>query len=235
MIEKIIEKPVMATLVLIALAIAVIGLIVATDARYDTVEFLPVTYDTVVDVLTPILFVALLVERALEVFVSTGRKLKRVPLERRLQKAKQKVAQLKERIDVFQGQLDAPGASDLTDVQRQAILDRKDGVNKLLPTAQRKEREAQAKMEKYRGETGRVAYVFGSLFGLVIGLAGLRVLAPLVDINLANWAGFQTFVFHGVDVILTAALLAGGASGIHQIISVFSDYTAQTRRKAQAQ
>lgn len=234
MIAQIIEKPVIATLILVVLATVSISLIIGNGTQYDTLNFVPVTYEAVVDVLTPLLFVALLVERTLEVFISTGRKLKRTPLERRLLKDKGRITQLNERIAVFQGQLDAPGASDLTDAQRQAILDRKDAVNALLPAAQQKQREADAVMEKYKGETRRLAYVFGSLFGLIISLAGLRVLAPLVDFRLAGWGDTQLVVFHSIDVVLTAALLAGGAGGIHQIISVFGDYTAQTRRSAQA-
>jgi len=57
-------------------------------------------------------------------------------------------------------------------------------------------------------------------------------MAPIVDFNLADWGGFQNFVFRSLDVILTAGLLAGGASGVHQIIGVFADFTESTRRKA---
>lgn len=64
----------------------------------------------------------------------------------------------------------------------------------------------------------------------MVALASVRFMAPLVDFELAAWVPFQLFLFHSLDVLLTAALLAGGANGVHQIIAVFADFTAQTRK-----
>ena len=70
---KIIEQnPVRATGVLVVVAVVIVAFVIGSDAQYDTLNFLPTTYDAVVDILTPIFLVALLVERALEVFVGTG-------------------------------------------------------------------------------------------------------------------------------------------------------------------
>ncbi len=228
---KLIEQnPVIATGVLVAVAVVIVAFVIGGDAQYDTLNFLPTTFDAVVDVLTPIFLVALLVERALEVFVGTGRKIGRADMDSALQKATDKIAQLKERLDVLQAQLDAPGAKNLTPVEIAAIHARRENVAKIFPVAQRNERNAKADVEKYRSETGRITFFAGAFIGLIIGLAGIRVVAPLVDFELAQWTAFQLFLFHSLDVILTAGLLAGGASGIHQIVATFGDFTDKTRR-----
>lgn len=231
-----IKNPAGATFMLLLVAIAVIATVIRTQEKiYDTLNFVPVTYDAVVDLLTPVFLVALFVERALEVFVSTGRKLGRAEKDRALDRAKEKIAQLNARLKMFRDQLDAPGTANLTPAERTAVQDRIQNINGILPEDQRKLRNAQAHLDDYKDETARIAFVIGTLFGLVIALAGLRVVTPLVDFELANWGWFQLFLFHSLDVLLTAGLLAGGASGIHQIIMVFGDFTAQTRKKAQMQ
>lgn len=234
MIDTIRNNPVLATTVLAIGAIAVVAFVIGGDGMIETLNFVPVSYDSVVDLLTPILLVALLVERTVEVFVSTGRKLKRGEKERALMRAKAKLEQLEERLGLFQEQLKTPGASDVADADGTTLKDRINNVNKLLPGAQRDERTAQSELEDFRGQTQRVSFVVGTLFGLIVALAGIRVVSPLVDFQLANWSKLQEIVFHSLDVVFTAGLLAGGASGIHQVLSVFGDFTDQTRRKTQA-
>ena len=236
--EKILNHPAQVALALLVVAIALVAMIVIGQDddswRYDTVNFLPTTYDAVVDVLTPILFVALLVERLLEVFVSGARKEQRQPLEKRVLKTNEKIAQLNSRKDDLQAQLDAPGAKNLTPAQIQNIQDRITNIiQNILPEEQRKKRAADADMEKFKGQTRKIAYVVGVFMGLVVAIAGIRTLSGLVDHTLANWSRPQEFLFNSVDVAFTAALLAGGAAGIHQVISLFGDYTKQARKNVQ--
>ena len=234
MISKMIQRPAATAFVMLAVATAVIILTVIMGVKYDTLNFTPVTYEAVVDVLTPALFVALLIERLLEVFVSNARKEQRIPLEKTLQQAKETIQQLTKRSDAFQAQLDAPSASDLSEQQRDKILERKESIlTKDMPAAEVNVREAVTHLEKYKAETRKVAYVSGTAIGLIIALAGVRVLSPIVDFDLALWSNFQKTIFQIIDVALTGALLAGGAAGIHQIISVFGDYTKRTRQNIQ--
>ncbi len=224
------ENPVWATAILALLAIVAMGIWIRIDPEYDTLKFVPVTYDAVVNLLTPIFLVALFLERALEVFVSTGRKLAGADKDRALQRATDKIKQLKERVKLLQDQLDALGAASMTQAQHDEIRQRIGQIVNLLPDKERDQRNAQATWNKYKAETQRVVFFIGALFGLIIALAGVRVVAPLVDFQLANWGDFQNGMFHSLDVILTAGLLAGGSSGIHQIVKVFGDFTTQARR-----
>lgn len=228
------KNPAWFTAALIAIAVAIIAYIVQTDAQYDTLNFVPVTSDLVTDILTPILLIALLIERGLEVFVSTGRKIGRSDHEKSLKLATTLIAQLKERVSFFQSQLTMPSATELTPAERAAITSKIDDANQQMAEAQKDQRTVESQLDLYRSETARITFVAGAMIGLIVGLAGVRVVAPIVDFNLADWGSFQRIVFHSLDVVLTAGLLAGGANGIHQIISVFAEFTESSRRKAQS-
>jgi hypothetical protein len=233
MLQRMIANPIVAVLIMFGLAGAVVMWVVSNDSAYVSVQFVPDVNDAVIKVLMPILFVGLLVERSLEVFVSNARKHGRQPLERRLLKAREKLAQLASRSDVLQAQLDGPGAGDLTASQRDVILARLSSVADHVPEAQRELRDAEAEIEEFKGETRKIAYVVGTLIGLIIGLAGVRALSPLIQSQFPEAAWFQEFAFNSIDVAMTAALLAGGAAGVHQVISVFGDYTQKVRKGAQ--
>ena len=229
------QNPIKAICLLLAIAVVIVWIIFQyRDAPYEVLVFRSMTYEAFVDLLTPIFIIALFVERALEVFVATGRKIEQTEKEKAVQQSEAKIAQLNARMAAFQSQLDAPGAARLSPSEISAIQARRENIANLMPDAQRRERHARVAFEKHRSETRRITFVVGAAFGLVIALGGIRGVAPLIDLQAVSvWSGLQEVVFHSVDVILTAGLLAGGASGIHQIISTFGAYTTQTRRKAE--
>jgi hypothetical protein len=61
----------------------------------------------------------------------------------------------------------------------------------------------------------------------------------LTDVQLAQglWRddpagiGYQGFGFRLVDIVLTAGLLAGGAEGIHRVMTLFLDFVSTTRER----
>ena len=90
------------------------------------------------------------------------------------------------------------------------------------------------RLKTFRAHTERIAFLSSVTAGLVIALAGVRVLSPLVDVESVFPEGggvFPLTVFHSIDVILTAGLLGGGASGVHQIVKVFGDQMDSLRKK----
>jgi hypothetical protein len=228
------DNPVAYTSILIALALAVVGLIVWTGTKYDILKFVPASYDLIVDTLTPIFLIALLVERALQVFLATGREIGRADTDQRLNEARTLAAQIRERIALIQGQLNAPGAAHFTQADRDRIAQRLAAETADLENADRDVASLIAELDGFRAETARITFVVGASIGLVIALAGVRVLTPILDLTRIEWPSFQRFCFHGIDVVLTAGLIAGGANGIHQIIGVFSDFTESTRKKVKA-
>ena len=234
MMKFIEERPATATALLVLIAVVIVGIVIWKVGHLETLTFSGMTYDGVVDLLTPLFLIALFLERAIEVFVSTSRRLGRADMETRLDKATEKIKQLNDRLKQFQAQLDAPGASHLADDDLSAIHKRMQNVSDVVPSAQRAVRSAEAQLERYRARTRLVAFAAGVALGLVVAIAGIRVISPLVDVGTAQWPALQSFVFHCVDVVLTSGLLAGGASGIHQIVSVFGEYTDKVRKGVQA-
>ena len=79
-----------------------------------------------------------------------------------------------------------------------------------------------------RTETGRYVALGSLCAGIVISLAGVRVLAPLVSAPSVSLQQNWLFV---VDVLLTAGLLAGGSKLIHEVMAVVSKALTMTKGK----
>ena len=77
MLKFVEANPVWTTTILVVIAMVIVAWIVVNDATYAVIRFQPVTYDGIVNLMTPVVLVAIFMERALEVFVATGRKLGR--------------------------------------------------------------------------------------------------------------------------------------------------------------
>jgi hypothetical protein len=190
LIGKKLGVPVIILLVLLALA----GL---GAWRSDLVRFVPISGGDVVDLLTPLILIALFIERALEVFVTGWRSLDKDKLEKGVEVARQT-------------------SGDVA--------------------------TAEATLDEYRRQTQRIAFLSAAAAGAFIALCGVRVLEPLTDIQLAQelWRdnpggiGLQGFGFRLADIVLTAGLLAGGAEGIHRVMTLFLDFVSTTREKITA-
>lgn len=74
----------------------------------------------------------------------------------------------------------------------------------------------------YKARTRRVAFAAAVLLCLTISAMGVRALEQLVDPPvLGRFTDMQLRVFRTVDVVLTGTLLAGGADGLHKLVSLF--------------
>ncbi|MHB1865534.1 MAG: hypothetical protein ACYCPS_05270 [Candidatus Saccharimonadales bacterium] len=88
-------------------------------------------------------------------------------------------------------------------------------------------------LSSYKGQTQRFAFLTSLTVGLIASLAGVRALTPFLKpdaLNALNPA--QHALFIGFDVVLTAALLAGGADGLHSVISAFTSFFDSTAQRA---
>jgi uncharacterized metal-binding protein len=97
------------------------------------------------------------------------------------------------------------------------------------------------------GETTRYAFIVALMFGLVAAMVGMRALWPFLETNQHLITAFngrptaQKNTFIVFDVVLSAALMAGGANGVHSVMSAFTSFfdasaqTSQNKAKAQSQ
>ncbi len=80
----------------------------------------------------------------------------------------------------------------------------------------------------YKATTQRIAFLVGISGGILISIAGVRVLHPLVSWD-AEIAGNQNIMFDTVDIVLTGGLLGGGSDGIHRLFALITDFIEATR------
>jgi hypothetical protein len=93
--------------------------------------------------------------------------------------------------------------------------------------------EASDRLDEYRGDTQRYAFAVSLTLSILLSMAGVRALGPFADAANLKDAKItpeaQHMFFLCVDVALSAALLAGGADGIHSVanaVTSFFDATA---------
>jgi hypothetical protein len=92
---------------------------------------------------------------------------------------------------------------------------------------------AATELSSYRGQTERYAFVISFTISLVASLAGIRALSPFLKSDALTGLGAQQHaLFMGFDVLLTAALLAGGADGLHSVVTAFTSFFDATSQRA---
>jgi hypothetical protein len=104
----------------------------------------------------------------------------------------------------------------------------------------RSEGPARRALDYYRLETQRLAFLVSFSLALVTSLVGLRVVQPLIDpAALASMAKepayrLQLLWLSRLDILLTGLLIAGGADGIHKIVTTFTAFLDATRNRTAA-
>ena len=91
-------------------------------------------------------------------------------------------------------------------------------------------------LDDYRGETQQIAFAVPFSLGLLTSISGVHALGPFVIAAKCAGAGFashhQEVFFLCLDVALSAALLAGGADGIHSVVNAITSFFDATADKA---
>lgn len=104
--------------------------------------------------------------------------------------------------------------------------------------------EAKQEFEDFRATTRFQANTISVGLGFAVALSGVQALAVFLDPAAVGKDGIciadsicagsvQTKLFMTVDILLTAALLGGGADGIHKIINAFTSYSDATTARAE--
>ncbi len=91
----------------------------------------------------------------------------------------------------------------------------------------------------YVGETTWYAFIVAFMFGLVAAMVGVRALWPFIQASQDTVKAFavlnvgQRNTFIIFDVVLSAALMAGGANGVHSVMSAFTSFFDASAQKSQ--
>jgi hypothetical protein len=89
-------------------------------------------------------------------------------------------------------------------------------------------KQASDVLDDYRGDTQRYAFAVSLTLSVLVSIAGVRALGPFVDAVKLNdpkvTTEAQRLFFLAVDVALSAALLAGGADGVHSVVNAVTSF-----------
>ena len=88
------------------------------------------------------------------------------------------------------------------------------------------------KLEEYKAGTKRRALLVGLTLGLLVSLSGVRLLGPIFQFS--SISAFQEALFHFTDIIITAGLIAGGSSTIHELMALIDDFLKASRNRARS-
>lgn len=91
--------------------------------------------------------------------------------------------------------------------------------------------EAEEKLQKYKAGTQRRALLVGLTLGVMVSISGVRLLGPIFESSILA-EPFQQAVFRFTDIILTAGLIAGGSTTIHELMALVDDFLKTSRKRA---
>jgi hypothetical protein len=174
-------------------------------------------------------FVALLVERVTEVFVSIWRD----PAADLLEQQRDSYAE--------QQEVDRQAITDLNKELKDENpdQDRKDAIAKQkaayrnnFPSYIESIRKIDLQLVPYAAKTRRLASLVGIGIGVLASGVGFRVLQSLVDqASFDALPVAQKHFFCAVDVLLTGTLLAGGSIAVHQVFSLYDTFMESSRQR----
>jgi len=96
------------------------------------------------------------------------------------------------------------------------------------PDSASKLSDTECRLLDFKGRTRMIAFFISLALGMTISASGVRGLTQLMN------AQECCVVFKVLDVLLTGALLAGGADGLHRIVTVFTSYMDESAEKAKS-
>lgn len=93
-------------------------------------------------------------------------------------------------------------------------------------------RDCRLQISRFRHETRIYAVAASLILGILVSLAGVRALAAIVESGQAGQGLWHENLFNVLDVLITGALLSGGADAIHKGVSTFTTFMETTKTRA---
>ncbi|MCI0525859.1 MAG: hypothetical protein L0Y56_00195 [Nitrospira sp.] len=233
---------------LLILLVVLISLAILLPASLSPNLFIlkPFGLNEVAQLLTFLILIALFLERALEVFITTWRGPEEEKIDNEIQHHERKIIEIKDHIERQSKQpeisarveevvsTDPPKAKVETEVRQSSedvseLRNELDEEMTILSTYNLKRSE-------YKAKTRKIALWSALFIGLLISAVGIRSLETLVELRsfpdqkVILYNG-QVFVFRCLDTLLTGGLIAGGSDGIHKITQVFTAFLEHTSKQ----
>ena len=203
--------------------------ILATVFGFKEVHISSTSLDEIGTLFLTLILVALVIERAVEVYVSKRYDPQKIGLRRPLTRAEAKLAKaeqtLVEERERRHGSSRPPSPED-QQYMNQLVQDVQDAHADLDEADER----TWLPLSKLRASKLRATSFLSLAFGALASVSGVRVLGqflPMQDekiIGALASSALQLGTFRVTDILLTALVLAGGADGIHRMLSSFRTF-----------
>ena len=197
----------------------------ATADDFKTLKIKPIKEIEALGALTTLVFMALLLERVLEVFVNAWRRTDTVKMEAQMDRLMEKIRHGEEDIRKF---TDQQLIKALTASQKKALK----GLEETLKANESSLEKLEDKVLDYKSKTHLFTIRIALAISILVSLVGLRVLEVFfTQESLAAVQGWQRIFFEWLDVMLTAGVIAGGSEGIHYLTTIYKNATTRTASK----
>ncbi len=204
--------------------VATVGLaLFAADGAFSPVSLGELNAGDVGTLFLALALAALVIERAVEVYVGNVFDADQARLTDPQRQKRAQYDRIRDALDNETRRARGASADDRLEMNTSEALD------KLRAEADRTRREldrlrveAADDLMALKTRKAQVSSAAATALGALVAAVGLRVLGGLApEAELARLQEAQRFWFDGVDVLLTALLLAGGADGIHSVLGDF--------------
>lgn len=88
----------------------------------------------------------------------------------------------------------------------------------------------QKELAGYKADTKSIALLVGFSLSVVLCAAGVGLLGAIIEIDTTKP---NAGLLRGVDIILTAGLIAGGSDGFHQFVSTLEAFFYESKKRIQ--
>ena len=200
--------------------------VLASVSGFEEVQFSSNSFEQIGTLVLTLILVALVIERAVEVYVAKRNDSEKLRLRRPLTRAEAKLAKaekaLAEERERRQGSTRDPTQED-RDYMDALVKD----VHQAHDVVDAADEATWLSLSKLRASKIRSASALSVIAGGLASVSGVRVLGQFIPmeegkiIGVLVEGGLQLHIFRITDAILTALVLAGGADGIHKMVSRF--------------
>ena len=202
--------------------------IVATLLGFQEIQFDDTSLNQVGVLLATLALVAIVIERAVEVYVSKRFDPDKARIQRPVERAKAKLEKA-DKLLADERDRRQTLSRDPTDEEKADMLQFVTAAETARAEFERIEEQNWHPLSKVRSDKIRAASSLSLVFGAMASVSGVRVLGQFLPENVGGTSDavaqvFQLGAFRVTDTLLTALLLAGGADGIHKIVSSLKSF-----------
>lgn len=203
--------------------------IIATALGFKELQFDSTSFAQIGTLLLTLALVAVVIERAVEVYVAKRYDPEKQRIRRPLTRAEAKLAKAEEALTEERERRHGSSRAVTADDEEymQELLKNVDDAREAVDGA---DEQTWLQLSKVRAGKIRAASFLSLTFGALASFSGVRVLGQFVQMEGGDLAGalaesaLQLHAFRVTDAVLTALVLAGGADGIHKMISSFKSF-----------